>query len=113
MTNIGTIKIKTWNIEAMTGYKPRTTFYEDFSIADHFGGPAIRDTYCRAFNAWQNNIEYMTELVMVLNWKITEHYRKNDRLAEMYDELWHRSNNIRCELVSLWDAEHRRNKEIC
>lgn len=29
--NIGTIK--TWNIEAMTGYKPRTTFYEDFSIA--------------------------------------------------------------------------------
>jgi hypothetical protein len=27
--NIGTIK--TWNIEAMTGYKPRTTFYEDFS----------------------------------------------------------------------------------
>ena len=37
--NIGTIK--TWNIEAMTGYKPRTTFYEDFSIADHFGGPEI------------------------------------------------------------------------
>lgn len=33
--NIGTVK--TWNIEAMTGYKPRTTFYEDFSIADHFG----------------------------------------------------------------------------
>ena len=88
MINIGTIKIKTWNIEAMTGYKPRTTFYEDFSIADHFGGPAIRDTYCRAFNAWQNNIEYMTELVMVLNWKIAEHYKKNYRLAEMYDELW-------------------------
>lgn len=49
------MRIKTWNIESMTGYKPRTTFYEDFSIADHFGGPAIRDTYCRAFNAWQNN----------------------------------------------------------
>lgn len=26
------LKIKTWNIEAMTGYKPKTTFYEDFSI---------------------------------------------------------------------------------
>ena len=78
--NIGTIKV--WNIEAMTGYKPRTTFYEDFSIADHFGASAVRDTYCRAFNAWQNNIEYMTELVMVLNWKITEHCKKNYRLAE-------------------------------
>lgn len=73
MKNIETINIgsiKTWNIEAVAGYKPRTTFYEDFSIADHFGCPAVRDTYCRAFNAWQNNIEYMTELVMVLNWKI-------------------------------------------
>ena len=85
--NIGTIK--TWNIEAMTGYKPRTSFYEDFSIADHFGGPAIRDTYRRALNAWQNNIEYMTELVMVLNWKIFEHdHSRNYMLAELYDELW-------------------------
>ena len=52
--NIGTIKTR--NIEEMTGYKPRTTFYEDFSIADQFRVMAIRDTYCRAFNAWQNNI---------------------------------------------------------
>ncbi len=96
MKNIETINIgpiKTWNIEAMTGYKPRTTFYEDFSIADHFGGPAVRDTYCRAFNAWQNNIEYMTELVMVLNWKIFEHdHSRNWMLVELYDELWRKAN---------------------
>ena len=55
MKNIGTIKM--WNIEAMTGYKPRTTFYEDFSIADQFGTPAVRNTYCRAFNQWQNDAE--------------------------------------------------------
>ena len=54
MENIGTIKV--WNIEAMTGYKPRTTFYEDFSIADAFGGTAIRDTYCRAFNAGRTTL---------------------------------------------------------
>lgn len=90
MENIGTIK--TWNIEELTGYTPRTTFYEDFSIADHFGGPAIRDTYCRAFNAWQNDIEYMTELVMVLKWKICEHYSRNYRLAELYAGLWHKAN---------------------
>ena len=91
MINIGTIKIKTWNIEAMTGYKPRTTFYEDFSIADHFGASAIRDTYCRAFNAWQNNIEYMTELVMVLNWKIWEHHSGKYMLSEIYEELWRKA----------------------
>jgi len=82
------MRIKTWNIEEMTGYTPRTTFYEDFSIADNFGVLAIRDTYCRAFNAWQNNIEYMTELVMVLNWKIWEHHRSNYMIAGMYADLW-------------------------
>lgn len=95
MKNIETINIgpiKTWSIEELTGYTPRTTFYEDFSIADNFGTSAVRDTYCRAFNAWQNNIEYMTELVMVLNWKIWEHHHsKNYMLAEMYDELWRKA----------------------
>ena len=42
------LKIKTWNIEEMTGYTPKTTFYEDFSIADAFGISAIKDTYRRA-----------------------------------------------------------------
>ena len=82
------MRIKTWNIEEMTGYTPRTTFYEDFSIAEHFGALEVRYTYCRAFNAWQNNIEYMTELVMVLKLKIREHHSRNYMLAEMYDELW-------------------------
>ena len=85
------ISIKTWNIESMTGYKPRTTFYEDFSIADNFGASAVRDTYCRAFNAWQNNIEYMTELVMVLNWKIWENHSGKYMLAEIYEELWRKA----------------------
>lgn len=42
------LKIKTWNIEAMTGYKPKTTFYEDFSIADRFGAAAVKDTFRRS-----------------------------------------------------------------
>lgn len=77
-----------WNIEAMTGYVPKTTFYTDFSIADKFGESAIRDTFKRAFESWKNNIIYLTELVMVLNWKIFEHYEKNEKLASLYDELW-------------------------
>lgn len=77
-----------WNIEGMTGYTPKTTFYTDFSIADGFGEAAIRDTYKRAFDSWKNNVEYVTELVMALNWKIFEHHGKNQKLAKLYDELW-------------------------
>ncbi len=81
--------MKIWNIEEMTGYKPKTTFYQDFSIADMFGADAIKDTYKRAFNEWKNNIEYLTELVMVLNWKIWEYYDPyNETYAKLYDDLW-------------------------
>ena len=82
------MKIKTWNIEEMTGYKPITTFFEDFSIADAFGVSAIEDTYKRAMKGWSKDYKYLTELVMVLNWKIWEHYGKNDEYAEVYNRLW-------------------------
>ena len=81
--------VKTWNIEAITGYKPITTFYEDFSIADRFGARAVKDTYYTAFKNWKTNYKYLTELVMALNWKIYEHYNcGNEKLANLYDELF-------------------------
>lgn len=80
--------IKDWNIEKLTGYKPKTTFYTDFSIAEPFGLSAIADTYETAFDAYKNDIKYITELVMVLNWKIWEHYETNPTLAKFYNELW-------------------------
>lgn len=83
--------IKTWNIEALTGYKPFTTFYEDFSIADAFGMLAINDTYKRAFNEWKHDYKYITELIMVLNWKIHEHYGSNENYAKVYDYLWRKA----------------------
>lgn len=66
-----------------------TTFYSDFTIADHFGANAIQDTYNRAFKEWHTDYEYLTALAMVLNHKIWEHYRKhNDIYTHLYDKLW-------------------------
>ena len=94
--------IPDWNIEEMTGYKPKTTFYTDFSIADRFGLSAIKDTFNRAFKEWKNIVEYVTELVMALNWKIFEHYGYNDEFAKTYDELYRQAdewcmNNLKGE----------------
>ena len=80
--------IENWTIEELTGYKPCTTFYTDFSIADAYGVSAIQDTYNRAFKEWKTNYKYITELVMVLNWKISRWYEKNDEYAELYNKLW-------------------------
>ncbi len=85
---IPAFKVKDWNIEQITGYKPKTTFYTDFSIADRFGEAGVRDTYKRAFGSWKNNHIFLTELTMALNWKIWEHYESGSPLANVYDELW-------------------------
>ena len=83
--------IKDCNIEAITGYKPRTSFYRYFSIADRFGEAAVKGTYQRAFSEWETNHIYLTELSMVLNWKIWEHYESspaNKKLSQLYNDLW-------------------------
>lgn len=81
----------------MGEYKMKTTFWHDFSIADVFGVDAVRDTYNRAFEEWKENYIYLTELVLVLNWKIWQHYDKNNKLADIYDELWAKTDMYACE----------------
>lgn len=81
--------ITNWNIEKLVGYKPITTFYTDFSIADHYGKNAIVDTYKRSLkSAIFMGYKELTELVMVLNWKIWEHYEKNESYAQLYNLLY-------------------------
>lgn len=71
------------------GYEPQTTFWQDFSIADKFGADAIKDTFKRAFEEWKSNYIYLTELVMVLNWKIWQFYDTDrEDLARLYNDLW-------------------------
>lgn len=82
------MRVETWNIKELTGYEPMTTFYEDFSIADKFGVEAIKDTYKDAFEGWKHDHEYITELAMVLNWKIWRWHEHNDEYARLYDKLW-------------------------
>lgn len=84
-------------MESQTRYSCFTTFFEDFSIADKFGVDAIKDTYARALKEWKSNYKYLTELVMMLNWKIWQYYGKNDGLAIVYNELWQKADTYACE----------------
>lgn len=82
----------------MMNYKLKTTFWMDFTIADIFGTNAIKETFDRAFNEWKSNYIYITELCMVLNWKIFEHYEKgNHEYGLLYDELWKKVDSYCCD----------------
>lgn len=96
--------IKNWNIEQMTGYKPITTFYMDFGLAEKFGIDAIKETYNRSLKSWAFDYTYITELVMVLNWKIWEHYENDEKLAKIYNDLW--------ENAKKWVHEHFNEVEL-
>lgn len=88
-----TISVPVWNVESELGYKPITTFWNDFSIADAFGNSAVADTFKRAFNEWKGDYKYLTELVMVLNHKIAQWYEINMPLAKLYNDAWSIADN--------------------
>ena len=76
-----------------------TTFWSDFSIAEHFGHDAIEDTFKRAVNEWSFDVRYMTALVLVLNHKIWYWYQQDKEegrekasdLTTQYNNLWIRA----------------------
>ena len=78
----------------VNGYETKTTFWLDFSIADRFGTRAIKDTYNRASLEWKTNAVYMTELVMVLNWKCWTWHQKNNTLCALYSDLYYKARDL-------------------
>ncbi len=78
----------------VNGYETKTTFWEDFTIADAFGIDAIEDTFTRAFNEWKTDVEYITELSLVMNWKCWWHYEKGHmQMSKLYQDLFYEVHN--------------------
>lgn len=89
------------------GYDVKTTFWDDFTLAERHGGvSAVKDTYKRAFKEWHNNVEYVTELAIVLNHKIWQHYEENIELGRVYNELWVECDTWCCDNLQGEDAEY-------
>lgn len=90
----------------MFDYNYKTTFFKDFTIADVFGIEAVKDTYKRAFKEWKDNVEYITELTIVLNHKIWQHCETNEPLARVYDKLWRELDTWCCNNLKGKDLEY-------
>ena len=98
--------VERFDSERAFGYKQITTFYEDFSIAERIGGvKAIEDTFNRAFKEWKSDYKYLTELVMVLNWKMwrwadseeDKIFDLDKLFYETYLKLWEQADAYACE----------------
>lgn len=86
-------------------YESISTFYQDFTIAEFFKG-GLEDTFKRVCKHWIDNYEMFTELIIVLNHKIWEHYNKgNDELSRKYDSMWR-------EAMSIFFEKYEENEEV-
>lgn len=87
------IRIPHWPVTEMCGYEPKTTFWQDFWIAIHFGKEAVLDTYKRAFNEWKSDHIYVTELALVLNHLVWALYEKDEDLARTFQQLYEQTDS--------------------
>ena len=78
-----------WNIQRETGYEPKTTFWQDFALADIFGPLHVAETVARTAEQWKSDAVYITELSMVLNHRGWMHYHaKRKAFADLYFAAW-------------------------
>ena len=75
-------------IEEKMDFKFKTTFWEEFSIAETYGSAGIQEHYDIAFAQWKDNLLYLTELVLVLNLKMFMWFQVDDAIGQTYERLW-------------------------
>lgn len=86
--SLSKILLERMSLEKMLDYKFESSFWEEFSIAENYGGDAVRKHYDLVFSQWKDNLKFLTELVLVLNIKIFIWYGVDDSIGKMYDQLW-------------------------
>lgn len=86
------------------GYELKTTFWDDFTVAEEFGRDAVEETFKIAFKQWRIDVVYVTELVMVMSWKSCDWYGKDDELCLLYANLY--------RVADCWCMDHLKGKDI-
>lgn len=77
----------TWNIEKLTGYKPKTDAWEYLTAHREDISEEICELWLSRYGR-RKNIVFYTEFVMALNWKIWELADLDEQTARKFDSLW-------------------------
>lgn len=91
----------------MGDYKEKTTCWNDFCIAEKGNLKEIEKIFKQFFNDLKYNVEMITELSMVLNWKMWEHDSAgNIEISECYKKLWKKTDKWCLENLSTDDLRY-------
>lgn len=85
----------------------RTTFWMDFTIADKIGEASVKDTYQRMFEKCKDNPKFMTELTIILNHKMWQHFQEGEKnITQVYVDLWKECDDWCCENLQGEELEY-------
>ena len=78
------------NLAETSGRERKTTFMSDLSVGEWVSSwNGVFDTTLNAATSWRDNVEYMAEFVLCLNWKSWEHHgRGNVNWSRFYALLF-------------------------
>lgn len=73
-----------------TDWRPKTLYWQRFSIAEKYGKDEIKRVYDEILNESKKDYKLITELVMILNHKSWEHceYINCSAFCELYAQLY-------------------------
>lgn len=85
-----------------------STFRDDFTVAERmFGMDWIRKLYKSAFKHWKDDLKYITELVLVLNWKWWYRADRNKmEVSRLYTDLWEETHDWCCSNLKWEDLKY-------
>lgn len=98
-----TVTLPVWGIK---GYTPITTVWEEISIAEKYDKEAIIKTVEGETEDCKDDYRKITELAMVLNWKVWTHAGKNNELSKLYEELYEKTDKKAMETLEGKELEY-------
>ena len=104
---------KNFESNLRSDYKRKTTYTSDFSLAEWCvpvdGMNAIASTLRNALTYWRDDVEFFTEILLVVNMKSWEHAaRHNNNYGRMYSDLYYM---VRDLYFDWFDESHPKHAE--
>lgn len=77
-----------WDFTGLNPYDPKTTIWDDLTVAEEYGKENIESCAAAAFENYKDDYVQLTELIMALNHKSWAHTR--DELCSFYSDLYYK-----------------------
>lgn len=82
-------------LREVSGRERKTTFMSDLSLGEWYGLRGLFDTIKNAMTSWCNDVEYMAEFILCVNWKSWEHdARNNGGWTKLYVSLFEKVRDL-------------------